>query len=355
MDIGNWVLETADGERETIAEGTTLYPFAYYIYAPPYQWLDNSEEAITLRDTKGGERDKTPLVSDTENDNRYWMRNNSTWTFGVKELEKGEIWGGVVKHIVDGDTIDVSFGITGIQRIRLVGVNTPEIGEEGYEEAKEFVNKTCLWEEVKFDVDDKEQYDPYYRILAVVYVNDTNLNEKLVREGYAEIMYIPPSEFNPYEWKVDNPSNQKVKLKVSDVKYSQGGFNETCSGIEISVSMTVSNPYNFPVERIAVECAGIYPGLPGGRGLIPIPCNVPNRLGAKESVVVNCYNCGIKPVVDVEVTVTGWKESPTPIALTPTPSPTYTPSPSPTSIPGFDFLFAIIGILAAIYLIRRRG
>jgi endonuclease YncB( thermonuclease family) len=87
--------------------------------------------------------------------------------------------------------------------MRLVGVNTPEIGEEGYEEAKEFVNASCLDEAVKPDVDDKEQYDPYYRILAVVYVNDTNLNEKLVREGYAEIMYIPPSEFNPYEWKAD--------------------------------------------------------------------------------------------------------------------------------------------------------
>ena len=55
VDIDNWTLETADGERETIPEGTTLYPFAYYIYAPPYQWLDNSEEAITLSDSKGEE------------------------------------------------------------------------------------------------------------------------------------------------------------------------------------------------------------------------------------------------------------------------------------------------------------
>ena len=94
--------------------------------------------------------------------------------------------------MVDGDTIDVSFGIYGIQRIRLVGVDTPEWYEEGYEEAKEFVNKTCLGKEVKLDVDDREQYDRYYRILAVVYVNNTNLNEKLLREGYAEIMYIPP-------------------------------------------------------------------------------------------------------------------------------------------------------------------
>jgi len=40
VEIGNWTLQTADGERETIPEGTTFYPFAYYIYSPPYQWLD---------------------------------------------------------------------------------------------------------------------------------------------------------------------------------------------------------------------------------------------------------------------------------------------------------------------------
>jgi endonuclease YncB( thermonuclease family) len=93
--------------------------------------------------------------------------------------------------------------IYGIQRVRLVGINTPEIGEDGYEEAKEFVNKTCWGEPIKLDVDDKKQYDTYYRILAVVYVNDTNLNEKLVREGYAEVMYIPPSEFDSREGEAD--------------------------------------------------------------------------------------------------------------------------------------------------------
>jgi endonuclease YncB( thermonuclease family) len=70
-----------------------------------------------------------------------------------------------------------------------VGVNTPEIREEGYEEAKEFVNKTCWGEEVKLDVDDEKQYDSYYRILAVVYVNETSLNEELVREDYAEARF----------------------------------------------------------------------------------------------------------------------------------------------------------------------
>nr|QNO57343.1 hypothetical protein DPOOOCMC_00001 [Methanosarcinales archaeon ANME-1 ERB7] len=131
------------------------------------------------------------------------MRNNSEWAFGVMELEKGELWSGYVKNVVDGDTVDVRFNIYGIQRVRLVGVNTPEIGEEWYEEAKEFVNKTCWGEEVKLDVDDKKQYDSHYRILAVVYVNDTNLNEQLVKEGYAEVMYIPPSEFDSRKWEAD--------------------------------------------------------------------------------------------------------------------------------------------------------
>jgi micrococcal nuclease len=69
-----------------------------------------------------------------------------------------------------------------------------------YEEAKEFLNETCMWEEVKLDVDDERQYDSYYRLLAFVYVNGTNLNEKIVKEGYAEVMYIPPSVFDCREW-----------------------------------------------------------------------------------------------------------------------------------------------------------
>jgi micrococcal nuclease len=207
VDIGNWTFESTHGTTaiEWIAEGTILYPGAYCTYTPHYRWLDNSDEAIILSDSKGEEVDRTPVVSDNENDNRYWMRNNSEWTFGVKELEKGELWSGYVKNVVDGDTVDVRFNIYGIQRVRLVGVNTPEIGEEGYEEAKAFANKTCCGEAVKLDVDDMRQYDPHYRILAVVYVNGTNLNEKLVKEGYAEIMDIPPSEFDLYEWKADYP------------------------------------------------------------------------------------------------------------------------------------------------------
>ncbi|MGB3458248.1 MAG: thermonuclease family protein [Halobacteriota archaeon] len=219
VDIGNWTFESTHGSTaiDWIAEGTTLYSGAYCTYTPFYRWLDNSEEAIILRNAEGEVVDRTPVVSDNENDNRYWIRNDSEWTFGVKELEKGELWSGYVKNVVDGDTVDVCFNIYGIQRVRLVGINTPEIGEEGYGEAKEFLNETCMWEEVKLDVDDKRQYDSYYRLLAVVYVNGTNLNEKLVREGYAEVMHVPPSEFDCREWEADYTPSPAIASRATNI------------------------------------------------------------------------------------------------------------------------------------------
>src|SRR5437660_5020846 len=43
-----------------------------------------------------------------------------------------------VTYIIDGDTLDV-----GSTRIRLTLVNSPEVGQPGYAEAKEFTNRTC--------------------------------------------------------------------------------------------------------------------------------------------------------------------------------------------------------------------
>ena len=98
--------------------------------------------------------------------------------------------------MVDGDTINV----VGVGRIRLVGVNTPERAEPGYQEAKDFVKLYCLGKTVYLDVDDKENYDKYGRTLAVVYVGNKNLNALLLQKGYAEIMYIPPSEWSYSYW-----------------------------------------------------------------------------------------------------------------------------------------------------------
>ena len=105
-------------------------------------------------------------------------------------------------QVMDGDTI-----VIGNERVRLVGIDTPELNptpEPGSLEAKQFVEELCLEKEVGLDVDDLEPKDKYGRTLAIVYVDVdgswVNLNAELLRGGLAEILYIPPSEFNPYRW-----------------------------------------------------------------------------------------------------------------------------------------------------------
>ncbi len=99
--------------------------------------------------------------------------------------------------MVDGDTLD----IVGVGRIRLVGVNAPEVGQPGYQEAKDYVKSKFLGKVVCLDIDNVKHYHKYGRILAVVYVGNTNVNAELLKRGYSEVMYIPPSKFNPYSWK----------------------------------------------------------------------------------------------------------------------------------------------------------
>ena len=220
IDLCNWKLTTKHGGGNTVTiseeaklipeeEGTNIAPHGYRFVTCSTGFLRNENESITLLDPSGNEIDRTCNCIDKENNNRFCMRDqncldtdsDTDWIFQIQKLDRWQTRKGKVIYVEDGDTIDVS-PVEGayIQRIRLVGVNTPERDEPGYNEAKEFVKEMCLGKEVSFDVDDCKPYDEYHRILAVVYVDEINLNAELVSQGLAKVMYMPPSEFNPHGW-----------------------------------------------------------------------------------------------------------------------------------------------------------
>jgi len=100
-----------------------------------------------------------------------------------------------VESVVDGDTVELATG----EKVRLIGVDTPETVKPNTpvqpygKEASDYSKKLLTGQQVKlrFDV---EPYDKYKRLLAYMYLMDgTFVNEKLVREGYARIMTIPPN------------------------------------------------------------------------------------------------------------------------------------------------------------------
>lgn len=144
---------------------------------------------------------------------------------------------GLCTGVVDGDTIFVE----GIGKIRFVGVNTPERGVQGYLTSKYFVEKLCLDKTISLDVDDSKKNDRYGRTLAVVIVENKNLNEILLKESLAEIMYMPPSEFFPYDWtskttKVSN--NKKTSTNVTKLSNS---FSENTNSKDITIGKYVAS------------------------------------------------------------------------------------------------------------------
>ncbi|MGD9275610.1 MAG: thermonuclease family protein [Candidatus Pacearchaeota archaeon] len=115
----------------------------------------------------------------------------------------------IVTRVIDGDTIEIETG----EHIRLLGINTPEKGEEYSNEAKEFLEGEILGREVEL-VFGRDKYDKYKRILAYVYLGNENVNQEIVEAGFANY-YFPSGKDNYYEdfrsaWK--NCLNKKINL-----------------------------------------------------------------------------------------------------------------------------------------------
>lgn len=144
----------------------------------------------------------------------------------------------VCTQVVDGDTIYLDNG----EKVRFVGVNTPERGVEGYIASKNFVQKLCLNKEVGLDIDDSKHSDKYGRTLAVVIVDGKNLNEMLLKEGLAEIMYMPPSEFYPYDWANENTPTSSHQSSSSS---SDTSSSHTSSGSGSYVGNSNSGKFHF--------------------------------------------------------------------------------------------------------------
>ena len=105
---------------------------------------------------------------------------------------------GQVNYVVDGDTLDIND-----IRIRLSLVDTPERGQEGYMNAKNFVQDLCLNKNGEVDIDDGQRRgDRYGREIGVVYCDKININEQLMKNNLAKIYteYCDVSEFAKENW-----------------------------------------------------------------------------------------------------------------------------------------------------------
>lgn len=98
-------------------------------------------------------------------------------------------------EVIDGNTIQVY----GVGKVQLAQVKTPKNTDQGFSDAKKFVEDKCLGKTVYLDIDNAQPKDKYERTLAIVYTDSEDINKALIENKLAEISYFEPSEFKKGE------------------------------------------------------------------------------------------------------------------------------------------------------------
>lgn len=152
-----------------------------------------------------------------------------------KLAERGTVV--TVSRAVDGDTVEVSPAVDGIEDVRLIGVDTPELSSDCgtqplADEATVFAESNLVGQEVALEVGE-ESVDRYGRLLAYAWTEpDSMFNTALLREGLAQVYTVPPND--EYEARFYGAQQQAVNagLGIWGLPYEQQVLqNDRGSGI----------------------------------------------------------------------------------------------------------------------------
>ncbi len=150
-----------------------------------------------------------------------------------------------IVNVVDGDTIRLENG----EYVRLLGINSPEKGQEYYEEAKDRLKELIGNKKVILKKDFKDK-DKYGRWLRYVYVDGEMVNIKLVREGYAK-PYILENLKHKSEIQEAWQNCLKEDINLCGVKEK---CDDTCIGISyINWDANDNDCYNLNDEYVVFK------------------------------------------------------------------------------------------------------
>lgn len=114
--------------------------------------------------------------------------NQTTVPKQTSRSEAGALQSDVVSRIADGDSLELKRG----GRIRLVGVDCPELSQRGGREAAAFTRAALLGKTIEYRLCSEQPRDRYGRGLGFIYLRDKSgqtvpFNAELVKQGYARV------------------------------------------------------------------------------------------------------------------------------------------------------------------------
>lgn len=116
-------------------------------------------------------------------------------------------YNGKVVRVVDGDTIHLLDENNNTLKIRLNGIDAPEKGQDYYKKSGDYLSFLLAGKNVRVIQTGKDRYK---RILGVVTIDDINVNEEMVRAGYA--------------WRYKYSNNKTLKMLEDEARLAKRGL-----------------------------------------------------------------------------------------------------------------------------------
>jgi micrococcal nuclease len=158
-----------------------------------------------------------------------------------------------VSGVADGDTIEVTPAIDGVEDVRLIGVDTPETVDPSEEvepygpEAPAFATQELVGRKVQLEFG-LERWDDYDRLLAYIYTGGRMFNEELVEGGYAQAYPYPPNTKYEARFEAAQDAARSAELGIWGLTLAQqcqladrgNGIGEGTAGCSASASASSS-------------------------------------------------------------------------------------------------------------------
>jgi micrococcal nuclease len=159
---------------------------------------------------------------------------------------------GVITRVADGDTLRVRLADGGERRVRLIGINSPELNDERQEPAfwaflaARYTLFHLRGRSVRLEYDET-RLDDYGRTLAYVLTEDGALfNERIIRDGYARA-------FLKYPFRED----YRARFRQAQADAKRSGRGLWHSGDPKTITASAAGANLGGVFSVRFDCASV--------------------------------------------------------------------------------------------------